>query len=112
MSALADYHEYLESDDEFYYQLRMSYNWDDESFQKMLLLLNRVLSEYKGSDLIPKSLVYFFTSKVDLITGLVTNPLFFKNPPVPFTADTYQALIAERVRTLQDLKRRFFTGEL
>lgn len=112
MSYLTEYQDYIESDDELYYRLRMGYDWDDQSFQKLVGLLTNVVAEYIGSEVVPKSVVYFFANEVDRIEEFVSNELFYGNVPEPFTKESYKALISERVAVLKDMKRRFLSGEL
>lgn len=112
MDSLKKYHDYLNGDEDFLYRLRMTYEWDETLFRTQLSLVEAVLDDYKESALIPKSVVYFFASTVDLIAGIVSNDYFYATVPEGFTADTYKVYINERVGIILTLKKRFFAGEI
>jgi hypothetical protein len=111
-AALRQYLEYSDSEDEFTYRLRMELEWDDTAYLTMVRLLTNVLAEYRHSLFIPKPVVYFLSNGVRQIIGLVSNNLFYLNPPAPFTEETYRALIDKRISELLQVQQDFFAGTI
>lgn len=101
------YLDYLDSDDEFSYKLRMDLHWDDDAYRQMKELLLAVIAAYKETDLVPIPVVLFFTSGVNSIYGIIDHPQFFNN-----TNTEYEQMVRSRKTELQDLQQRFFSGEL
>lgn len=101
------YLDYLDSDEEFAYKLRMELEWDDAEYLHMRDLVLAVIDEYKGTNLVPVPVVLFFTSGIGYIEGITGHAQFFSN-----TTAEYQQMVQERKAELQDLRRRFFSGEL
>lgn len=105
--SLNKYLEYLDSDDEFTYKVRMEKEWDDESYQAFINLIMEVINDYKATDLVPVPVVLFFTTGLDQLVGMVSNPLFFSN-----TSKAYEDLVRKRTEELKALQKKFFSGEL
>jgi hypothetical protein len=101
------YIEYVESEDEFSYKVRMEREWDDEEYQRFLALLLAVINDYKDTDLMPIPVVLFFTSQLNYLVGTISHPDFFNN-----TTKAYEELVNTRKTELLDLQKKFFTGEL
>ena len=110
--ALRQYLAYSDSEEEFLYRLRMEYEWEDSAYLSMIKLLTNVLEAYRKSRVIPKAVVWFLSTGVKLIVGIVSNDLFHINPPAPFTKDTYKALIDKRIKELVQLQQDFFAGNI
>jgi hypothetical protein len=105
------YLEYLESDDEFEYQVRMEHEWDDEKYQELLKLLMDVINDYKPTDLIPRSVMHFFTSGITRLTGMISHPDFLNNRTIK-DLKAYQELVNKRKNELLELQKKFISGEL
>ncbi|MCF3107444.1 immunity 41 family protein [Niabella sp. CC-SYL272] len=103
---LEQYLEYLESEHEFSYKLRMERAWDDQEYEKCIRLLLEVIESYRHSPLIPKSVVLFFTGMSHLI-GQISNPAFFANRD-----PAYQELVEKRKKELLTLQEQFYSGAL
>nr|WP_199000573.1 hypothetical protein [Flavobacterium sp. ASV13] len=106
--------EYRDSEtqkDWFVNYLRIHNEWDDEKYIKMITLIQDIFSEFKESELFPKDLVYFFSSDVDFIIGIVENSFFFNFVPEEYTKEEYYSLIEIRKKELIDLRDTFFYGE-
>lgn len=103
---LNEFLEYLESEDEFSYKIRMERAWDDHEYEKCISLLLRVIDSYRGTKVIPTSVVLFFTGLQHLIDQ-ISYPDFFYN-----TEQAYKDLVERRKRELLELRRKFYSGEL
>lgn len=101
------YLEYLESEDEFTYRVRMDREWNDNEYQRLLALVMAVIEEYKDTDLIPIPVMLFFTSQLNYLVGTISNPDFFIN-----TDQAYKELVTKRKEELLDLQKKFFSGDL
>lgn len=105
--SLKNYLEYLDSDDDFTFKVRMNFEWDDEAYQEFIRLMMDVINDYKDDHLVPIPVVLFFTGGIKQLIGMVTNPLFF-NSATP----EYEALVRKRVGELEELQKKFLSGEL
>jgi len=103
---LKEFLEYLESEDEFSYKIRMERAWDDHEYEKYISLLLRVIDSYRGTEVIPTSVVLFFTGLQHLIDQ-ISHPDFFYN-----TDQHYRALVERRKMELLELRQKFCSGEL
>lgn len=111
MCKIEEYSNYLESDEEFSYVLRMHYEWDDEAYLLMISIVKSVMKEYEDKDVIPKNITCFFTCTIDLIVGIVSNDLFFNTTPSDYTKDEYINLVEKRKQELLAYKKQFFSGD-
>ncbi|SJZ95434.1 hypothetical protein SAMN04488128_10221 [Chitinophaga eiseniae] len=105
--SLKKYLEYLDSDEEFSFKVRMEAEWDDEAYQEFIRLTMAVINDYKDDHLVPIPVALFFTTGLKQLTGMVTNPLFFKT-----ASPEYETLVRRRVAELEDLQQQFLSGEL
>lgn len=101
------YLEYLESEDEFTYRVRMDREWNDNEYHRLLALVMAVIEEYKDTGLIPIPVMLFFTSQLNYLVGTISNPDFFIN-----TDQAYKELVTKRKEELLDLQKKFFSGDL
>ena len=101
------YLEYLDSEEEFSYRVRMEREWDDKEYQHLIALVMAAVNDYKDTDLIPIPVMLFFTSQISYLVGIISNPDFFIN-----TSPAYKELVTKRKEELLDLQKRFFSGEL
>jgi len=105
--SLNNYLEYADSDDELTYKVRMEREWDDEAYTTCINLVTTVINDYKETDLVPIPIVLFFTSGIPYLLGIISNPDFFIN-----TTESYKELVQSRQQELQELQKKFFSGEL
>lgn len=105
--SLRKYLEYLDSDDAFVLNVRLTFEWDDNAYQEFIQLMMAVINDYKDEYLVPIPVVLFFTTGIKQLTGMVTNPLFFKT-----ASPEYEALVRRRVVELENLQQQFLSGEL
>lgn len=111
MKSLESYSLYKDSEEEFSFLLRMNFRWNDLEYQRMIELIRNVFREYKDDVLIPKTVIYFFTSEIDFIIGTVSKDVFFTIAPEGFTMEEYESLISKRKSELLELKKMFFAGD-
>lgn len=105
--SLKNYLEYLDSDEEFIFKVRMEREWDDNTYQELINLIMTVINDYKEDDVVPIPVVLFFTSGLNQLVGMVSNPDFFTN-----TSKTYEDLVRSRVKEMEALQQQFFSGEM
>ena len=103
--SLKDYLEYKVSDDLFPIVLRVSMEWDDSNYQKMIGLINRILEEYKKEYFYPLDVILFFTNEIGTMLSIISHPLFGKT-----REEEYKLLVVKRKKELQDFQRDFFIG--
>lgn len=111
MKSLDEYVEYRDSDEEFSFVLRMEYEWDDKKYQELMGKVRDVLYEYKDEPVLPKTIIHFFTSEIDIISGTVSNDVFFTTTPEGISKEDYKKLIIKRKSELLELKKMFFSGD-
>ncbi|MGG5505571.1 MULTISPECIES: hypothetical protein [unclassified Myroides] len=112
MTALEEYLLYENSDRMYLYRLRLTYLWDQKEFNYLVQLVRNVLKEFENNTLFPKQIRYFFTSDIDQIIGIVSNPLFIVNIPDSYDKSKYIDTINSGIAILNDLKEEFFYGEI
>jgi hypothetical protein len=105
-----------ESKDWFVNYLRINLEWDDSKYVEMISLIMSILEEYKDSYLIPKDLIYFFSSEIDHIIGTTKHPSFFNLnlPSIKSEADRnkYKEMVEKRVLELEDMRDEFLYGKI
>ncbi|MEL6671127.1 MAG: hypothetical protein AAFR61_03015 [Bacteroidota bacterium] len=111
MSELENYIQYLDSDDEFSYFLRMEYIWDDQKYLEMLQHVKDVVVSFGSKDVLPKKVIYFFTGTIDMIVGIVSKDVFFATTPEGYQEQSYRELVEQRKNELIELKKKFFGGD-
>ncbi|WP_143081192.1 hypothetical protein [Chitinophaga rupis] len=105
--SLKQYVEYVGSEDEFSYKVRMEGEWDDDEYHRFITLLLAVIDDYKDTDLMPVPVMLFFTSQLNHLVGTISHPDFFNN-----TTKEYEELVNTRKTELLELQKKFFSGEL
>lgn len=107
------YLEYIESDEDFEFRLRMEHEWSDTSYQQLMAHITQVIADYRGTDLIPLPIMYFFVSGVTQILGIISHPEFLNNrSKTPGELKEYQEIVTKRKDELVDLQKKFLSGEL
>lgn len=105
--SLKQYVEYVESDDEFSYKVRMEREWNDDEYHRFITLLMAVINDYKNTNLMPIPVMLFFTTQLNYLVGTISHPDFFIN-----TTKEYEELVNTRKAELLGLQKKFFSGEL
>ena len=56
---LSRFYDYLDSEEELNYFVRMNAEWNEESFCKMKQLVREVMADYAHEDFYPKRMLFF-----------------------------------------------------
>ena len=104
-----EYLEYLDSDEELEYYIRINATWNEGSFERLKTLLKEMETDYAADMYYPRPLISFYVKGVDRIVGVVTNPLFLNNPDAGYTKESYAVMILQRAAELRALKERFLS---
>lgn len=102
-----DFIDYYNSDEDFLTLLRMNFDWDDTQFKKLKELLSNVLNDYKDDQVVPKSILVFFTIDIKLITGIVKNPIFYRSPPLNLSEEEFREFVDNRLKELNEIGKSF-----
>ena len=100
MNSLKNLINYIESDEELEYAIRMSHDWNEESFIKMVQLLENVKNDYTNSDCLPKTYVMYCVSTIPRILGMLHH---FKNS----TDEKRNLFIEEKAERLRQISQDF-----
>ena len=95
-NSLKKFYEYLVSDEELMYYVRINVEWNEESFNQMKQLVREVIKDYENEDYYPKLFVVYFMYNIPLIINMLSH---FK------TCD--ESMIAERIKQLEELRNEF-----
>jgi hypothetical protein len=99
-----EYKEYNKSDFELEFCLRINAEWNEESFKKLCGILMLFFETCKKETGIPSEIDYFFSSSINRIIGIISNPLFTENNFVGIDNEDYKKIISQRIDTLKELK--------
>lgn len=104
MNYLTEYLEYNDSDFELEFCLRINAEWNEESFKKLFNILTSFFETCKKENEIPSEIDYFFSSSIDRIIGILSNPLFTENNFLAINNEDYKKIISQRIHMLKELK--------
>ena len=109
VESLKKFYEYMGSDEELMYYVRMNAEWNEESFIKMEQLVREVIKDYKDKDDYPKHFIRYFMIEVPSVINLISH---FKRCDEKalsegYTEETYLNMIAEKVKQLEKLRWDF-----
>lgn len=110
-NSLKTYLEYWNSDQEFSYTMRMQgFIWNDDNYNYMISLIQKVITDYEKEIVTPKVLVYFFTIEVPQIISIISNPDFFKKnvSDLYSSMEYYECLVLKRKEELLSMQKLFF----
>lgn len=103
--------EYLEDDDEnLWFKLRMSLEWDEASYRRMVQALIDALEATEGAELVPRALAWMFIYPVPLTLTLMNRPEFLKVNAGERNADEARKYFAQRQQLLRALSLWFTDG--
>ena len=108
-ASLEKFFEYVGSDEELMYFMRINADWNEESFIKMEQLIREVIRDYANDDSYHKKFIIYFMREIPSIIEMLSH---FKVCPEDYiqegyTQESYRNLIAERVERLQKLRKDF-----
>lgn len=107
--SLSRFYDYLDSEEELYYFVRMNAEWNEESFCKMKQLVRAVMADYAHEDIYPKRFAGYFMNDIDAIINMLSH---FKvcteeNIKQGYTQETYMNMIEDRKKQLKELMWEF-----
>lgn len=107
--SLSKFYDYLDSEEELSYFVRINADWNEESFCKMKQLLREVMADYAQEDFYPKSVVGYFMNNIpDTINSLSHFKVCTeKNIKQGYTQETYMSMVADRKKQLNEFMWEF-----
>lgn len=109
-ASLKKFIEYVDSDEELFYFIRINADWNEESFIKMEQLVREVMEDYSKDDFYHKGYTYYCIEIIRLIIGTISHDMFCNTWPDGYTQESYRSLIAERVKRLEKLRQDFIAS--
>lgn len=109
-NSLKDFYEYLDSDNELMYYVRINAEWNEEAFIKMKKLIRDVIKDYEKEDYYPKRFVMYFMLEIPSIINMLSHfrKCNEKEISAGYTEETFLSMIAERIKQLEELRKEFF----
>ncbi len=107
--SLKKFYDYLGSDEELMYYVRINAKWNEESFCKMKKLAEAVMEDYAQEEYYPKCLVGYFMNDIPSVINMLSN---FKvcteeNIRQGYTQETYTSMIADKIKQLKEFQWKF-----
>lgn len=107
--SLSRFYDYLDSEEELGYFVRLNAEWNEESFCKMKKLVRAVMADYAHEDLYPKRFVGYFMNDIDAIINMLSH---FKvcteeNIKQGYTQETYMSMISDKKKQINELMWEF-----
>ncbi|SHJ74222.1 hypothetical protein SAMN02745136_00701 [Anaerocolumna jejuensis DSM 15929] len=108
-ASLKKFYEYLGSDEELMYFVRINVDWNEESFIKMEQLIREVIRDYANDDSYPKRFIIYIMRDIPSIIGMLSHFKVCTEDYIQkgYTQESYRNLIAERVERLQKVIEDF-----
>ncbi len=103
--SLSKFYDYLDSEEELCYFVRINADWNEESFCKMKQLLREVMADYAQEDFYPKRVVGYFMNDIDAIINSLSHfkVCTEKNIKQGYTQETYMSMVEDRKKQLNEL---------
>lgn len=107
--SLKNFIEYLGSDEELMYYVRINVEWNEESFIRMKHLVREVIRDYENEDFYPKIFVQYFMREIPSVINILSHfkGCSEKELSAGYTKETYLSMIAERIKQLKNLHWEF-----
>ncbi len=111
-TSLNNFFEYVASDEELMYFIRINAEWNEESFIKMEQLSREVMKDYVNDDSYHKRFIIYFMREIPSIIEMLSH---FKVCPEDYikdgcTQESYRSVIAEKVKKLEKLRQDFIAS--
>lgn len=108
-SSLKKLYEYIQSDEELMYYVRINAEWNEELFIKMKKLIREVINDYENDDYYPKRFVMYFMLEIPSIINMLSHfkTCNEKERLAGYTEESYLSMIAERRKQLEELRKEF-----
>lgn len=102
--------EYMREDDELFDKIRMSYEWDEGAFQRLVQVSTRCLEEIQHDEMIPRYVASFFGYWLHLMMGMMQHPNFLALNRQGRTQEDTEAYFRECIAIMQRLVRWMSNG--
>lgn len=109
-NSLKNFYEYLGSDKELMYYVRINAEWNEEIFIMLKKLIRDVIKDYENEDYYPKRFVMYFMFEIPSIINMLSHfkKCNEKEILAGYTEETFLSMIAERKKQLEELRKEFF----
>lgn len=107
--SLQAFYEYLGSEEELMYSVRIHAAWDEESFLNMRRLARAVMAAWGDRDWYPKRFVAYFMRDLPAVVHMLRQfrSCSAEEAAAGWTEAAYLDMIAERARQLEELQLEF-----
>lgn len=107
--SLKTFFEYVGSDEELMYCVRIHVEWNENSFFQMKRLAREVMKEYADENYYPKRFILYFMRDIPSIIHMLSQ---FKHCSeqermAGYTEESYLIMIAERIEQLKKFQQEF-----
>ncbi len=107
--SLKKFYDYLQTDEELMYFVRINAEWNEESFFEMKKVVSAVITDYAQEESYPKRFVGYFMNDIPSVINMLSH---FKvcteeNLKKGYTQETYMSMIADRIKQLKKLIDEF-----
>ena len=109
---LKRFYEYLDTDEELMYYVRINAEWSEESFCEMKRLAEAIMEDYAEEDTYPKGFIYYFTLDIPSIINIISHfrGCSYKNLLEGYTDETYRSMIADKIKQLKEFEEKFISS--
>ena len=105
---LKDFYNYLSSDEELMYDIRMHAEWKEASFSKLKQFVYAIMQEYKDKTYYPERVISYMQNIPSIIHMLSHfQQCSQKNIDEGYTQETYTQMILHRIEELTQLYEQF-----
>ena len=107
--SLKKFIDYISSDEELMYYIRINVEWNEDLFIKMKHLVREVIKDYENEDYYPKRFIIYFMREIPSIINILFHfkKCSEKELLAGYTEETYLNMIAERIKQLNKLRWKF-----
>lgn len=107
--SLKKFYEYLASDEELMYSVRINAEWNEESFSKMQKLVKAVMADYAMEEVYPKEFVLYFVREIPSVINILSQIKVCTEEKLleGYTQETYMSMLADKIKQLENLKWEF-----
>lgn len=107
--SLKKFYEYLASDEELMYLVRINGQWNEESFCKMKKLVKAVEEDYAKEEFYPKRFVFYFMNDIPSVINILSHIRVCTEEDLlkGYTQETYISMLADKIKQLEELKQEF-----
>ena len=105
--SLKKFYEYLESDEELMYYVRINAEWNEELFSKMKQVVRAVIKDFEEEDYYPKRFILYFMKDISSIIDMLSRYKGCTEEELlaGYTEETYLNMIAEKIEQLKKFQR-------